>query len=75
MDKLNQTQRAAVSKISTECLRIKLGKAEFDEQLVAEMTRDQLLEKWTNCVLSGKDQPSEAAARIPTVGYDVELER
>jgi len=75
MEKLNPTQRAAMSKMSTERLRIKLGKADFDEQLVAEMTREQLLEAWANCVLSGKDQPSEAAARIPTVGYDVELER
>jgi len=74
MDKLNPTQRAAMSKMSTERLLIKLGKADFDEQLVAEMTRELLLEAWANCVLSGKDQPSEAAARIPTVEYDVELE-
>ena len=76
MDKLDPAQRAAVSKISTERLRIKLGKADYDEQLVSEMTREQLLEAWANCVLAGKDKPVAAPAKAPSiVGYDVELER
>ena len=76
MDKLDPTQRAAVSEMSTERLRIKLGKADIDEQLVSEMTTEQLLEAWANCVLSGKDKPVPAAAKAaPIVGYDVELER
>ena len=62
--------------MSTERLRIKLGKADFDEQLVSEMSREQLLDAWANCVLSGKDKPVAAAAKAaPIVGYDVELER
>ena len=77
MDKIDTTQLSAVSMMSTERLRIKLGKAEFDEQLVFEMTREQLFEAWANCVLSGKDKPAAAAAAraAPTVGYDDELER
>ena len=57
MDKLDPTQRTAVSKMSTERLRIKFGKVDFDEQLVSEMTRELLLKAWANCVLSGKDKP------------------
>ena len=56
MDKLDPTQRTAVSKMSTERLRIKLSKADIDEQLVSEMTREQLLEPWANCVLYGEDK-------------------
>ena len=72
MDKLDPTQRTAVSKMSTERLRIKLGEADFDEQLVSEMTREQLLEAWANCVLSGNDKPVAAATKAaPIVRYDV----
>jgi hypothetical protein len=76
MNKLDPTERSAVAKMSTERLRIKLGKADFEEQLVAEMSREQLLEAWAECVATGRDKPSAIAARAaPTVGYDVELEK
>lgn len=76
MEQLDSTQRAAVGKMSTERLRIKLGKADFDEQLVAEMTREQLLDAWAKCILAGRDKPPAAAATAaPTIGYDVELEK
>jgi hypothetical protein len=76
MEQLDSTQRAAVSKISTERLRIKLGKVNFDEQLVADMTREQLSDAWAKCILAGRDKPQAAAATVaPTIGYDVELER
>ena len=57
MEKLDPTQRTAVSKMSTERLRIKLGKADFDEQLVSEMSREQLLDVWAKCILEGRDKP------------------
>jgi hypothetical protein len=76
MEQLDSTQRAAVSKMSTERLRVKLGKTDFDEQLVAEMTREQLLDAWAKCILAGRDKPQAAAATAaPTIGYDVELEK
>jgi hypothetical protein len=76
MEQLDPTQRSAVMKMSTERLRIKLGKADFDEQLVSEMTREQLLESWAKCIIAGRDKPQAAAAvKLPTIGYDVELEK
>jgi len=73
MEQLDSTQHSAVMKMSTERLRIKLGKAEFDEQLVSEMTREQLLDSWAKCIIAGRDKPQASAAMItPTIGYDVE---
>jgi hypothetical protein len=40
------------------------------------MSREQLLNAWAKVVLSSKYlPPPAAAAKAPTVGYDVELER
>jgi len=76
MEKLDPTQRTAVSKMSTERLRIKLGKADFDEQLVSEMSREQLLDAWAKCILEGRDKPPAVTAKVaPTIGYDVEVEK
>ncbi len=83
MEQLDPTQRGALIKMSTERLLIKLGKADLDEQLVADMTREQLLDAWAKCILTGRDKPQAAAAAAaavaamvtPTIGYDVELEK
>ena len=41
MDKLDEKQRVAAVKLSTERLRIKkLAKSDLDEQVVADLTRD-----------------------------------
>jgi len=40
------------------------------------MTREQLLDTWAKVVFSMKDIPPMAVAtKVPTVGYDVELEK
>jgi hypothetical protein len=76
MERLEPSQRESISKMSSDCLRMKLAKAEFDEQQVAAMSREQLLDAWAKAVAEGKDRPpSAAAAHVPAVGYDVELER
>jgi hypothetical protein len=78
MEHLDPSQRESIKKMSTERLRVKLAKADFDEQQLTEMSREQLLEAWAKVVVSGKDVPppaAAAAAKAPTVGYDVELER
>jgi len=63
-------------KISTERLHIKLGKADFDKQIVSEMMRELLLDSWAKCIIAGRDKPQAAAAiTAPTIGYDVELEK
>jgi hypothetical protein len=76
MERLEPSQRESISKMSSDRLRMKLAKAEFDEQQVAAMSREQLLDAWAKAVAEGKDRsPSAAAAHVPAVGYDVELER
>jgi hypothetical protein len=43
---------------------------------LAEIWREQMLDAWSKVVLSIKDvPPPAAAAKAPTVGYDVELKR
>jgi hypothetical protein len=76
MERLEPSQRESISKMSSDRLRMKLAKAEFDEQQVAAMSREQLLDAWAKAVAEEKDRPpSTAAAHVPAVGYNVELER
>ena len=76
MEQLEPSQRESIKKMSTDRLRTKLTDAGFDTKQLADMTREQLLDAWAKVVLSSKDVlPPAAAAKAPTVGYDVELER
>jgi hypothetical protein len=76
MKRLEPSQRESISKMSSDRLRVKLAEAEFDEQQIAAMSREQLINAWAKAVAEGKDRPpSAAAAHVPAVGYDVELER
>ena len=76
MEQLEPSQRESVKKMSTDRLRAKLADAGFDTKQLNEMTREQLLDAWAKVVLSSKDVPPTAVAtKVPTVGYDVELER
>ena len=76
MEQLEPSQRESVKKMSTDRLRTKLADVGFDTKQLTEMTREQLLDAWAKIVLSSKDMPPAAAAtKVPTVGYDVELER
>jgi len=74
MEQSDPTLRSAVMKMSTERLRTKLGKADFDEQLVSQMTREQLLDSWAKCIIAGRDKlQATVAITAPTIRYDVEL--
>jgi hypothetical protein len=76
MERLEPSQRESILKMSNDRLRMKLAKAEFHEQQVAAMSREQLLDAWAKVVAEEKDRPPIAAAvHAPAVGYDVELER
>jgi hypothetical protein len=76
MERLEPSQRESISKMSSDRLLMKLAKAEFDEQQIAAMSREQLINAWAKAVAEGKDRPPSAAAvHVPAVGYDVELER
>jgi hypothetical protein len=76
MERLEPSQRESISKMSSDRLRMKLAKAEFDEQQIGAMSRKLLLDTWAKAVAEGKGRPpSAAAAHMPAVGYDVGLER
>ena len=76
MEQLEPSQRESIKKMSTDRLRTKLTDAGFDSKQLTDMTREQLLDTWAKVVLSSKDVlPPAAAAKAPTVGYDVQLER
>jgi hypothetical protein len=70
------SQRESISKMSSDRLRMKLANADLDEQQVAAMSREQLLDAWTEVVAERKNRPPlAAAAHVPAVGYDMKLER
>ena len=79
MDSLSMEKQADIRKMSTARLTTRLIKAGYDEEVVSGMERDELMEEWAACVLSGKDQPSPAVSEIvtrPTVAMaDPELQR
>jgi len=76
MEQLEPSQRESVKKMSTDRLRTKLTEIRFDTKQLTEMTREQLLDTWAKVVFSMKDIPPMAVAtKVPTVGYDVELEK
>jgi len=52
MEKLNSKQQAEVGKMSTERLRTKLAKLGYDEELVATADRSELLNMYTEYILS-----------------------
>jgi len=62
--------------MSTDRLRTKLAEIGFDTKQLTEMTREQLLDTRAKVVFSMKDiSPMAVATKVPTVGYDVELEK
>ena len=72
-------KQADIRKLSTARIIAKLIKAGYDEEVVSGMERDELVEEWAACVMSGKDQPSPAVSEMvtrPTVTMaDPELQR
>ena len=79
MDSLSSEKQAAIKKISTNTLVAKLIKAGYDEEVVVEMDRDQLIAELAECVLADKDQPSIAESAVvvkPTVAMtDHEMQK
>ena len=80
MDKLTQSQRDTLTKMATDRLRAKLAKAGFEESQLSTMARESMLDACAN--LSLKEQEltapaavAAAATAVPTIGYDVELEK
>jgi flagellar biosynthesis GTPase FlhF len=64
--------------MSEERLVMKLLKAGLEEEAIAEMSREQLINAWAELVAAGREQPKEAFAAAATgkaLGYDVDLER
>jgi hypothetical protein len=78
MEKLEPSVRDTIKKMSKERLVMKLLKAGLEEEAIAEMSREQLVNAWAERVATGRDQPKEAfvaAAAGKALGYDVDLER
>ena len=74
MDKLSDSQREAIKKMSSERLYHKLVHAGFDEKKMENMDRAARMSAWATLVASSKDKPS--AAEVTKVeapsGYDAE---
>jgi hypothetical protein len=68
--------RDTIKKMYKERLVMKLLKAGLDEEAIAEMSREQLVNAWAELVAAGREQPKEAlAAAGKAIGYAVGLER
>jgi len=72
MEKLEKKQRDAIIKISTARLTAKLALVGLSEEDLGTLSREQLLEKWAEIVLAGKDVP---VANKSTYSLEVERER
>ena len=76
MERLSKQAQDNIRKTSTIRLQTNLINAGADEQDVAALDRQQLMETWAQKVAEGKDKPVAAVpeAKAP-VGYDPEVER
>jgi len=72
MDKLSQKQQQEVSKTSTERLRMKLAKADYDEETVATADRNMLLNMYADYLLAPTVEPK---AEVETVAEELALRR
>ena len=77
MDKLSDSQRENIKKMSSERLYSKLVQAGVEEEKVENMDRAARMSAWATLVASGKDKPSapEVTKVGAPVGYDVEIEK
>jgi hypothetical protein len=62
MEKLEPSVRDTIEKMPKERLVMKLLKAGLEEDAIAEMSREQLVNAWAELVATGRDQPNEALA-------------
>ena len=75
MDKLSDTQRDKVKKMSDVRLAAKLGQSGFSPEQLEAMDRPALLNAMAQLILSGKDEAPAATAVPVQPAYDVELEK
>lgn len=76
MERLPKQAQENIRKTSTIRLQTNLINAGVDEQAVAALERQQLMEAWAQKVVEGKDKPVAAVPEAKTpVGYDPEVER
>jgi len=71
MEQLSQKQQEAVKKASTDKLRAYLLKADFPEDEVMRMSREELMSKWAGVLATTGAEPGHMRA----VGYDPTLEK
>jgi hypothetical protein len=62
MDKIPEEKQKEIKKLSTPRLVAKLMKVGYEEEALGEMSREQLMEEWAECVGAGVEQPQPTAA-------------
>jgi hypothetical protein len=74
MDKLSESKRAEVKKMSDARLMSKLMQAGYSADQVEAMNREVLMSTWAEIVVTGKEVASATA--VPRqMGYDIEVEK
>ena len=63
MDKLSESQRASIAKMSDERLQIKLSKAGYTPDLLIQCTRSDLMKAVAEVMIAEDEQQAAAAAR------------
>jgi hypothetical protein len=71
MEQLSKTQQEGIKKASTERLRVNLLKADYAEEEVMRMSREELMDTWAKVLALG----GGATAAPKAVGYDLALEK
>jgi hypothetical protein len=69
MDKLTQSQRDALTKMSTDRLRGKLAKADFEESQISTMSREQLLDACATLALERTRVNSAGSSSSNSANY------
>jgi len=73
MDKLSESKKAEVKKMSDTRLISKLTQAGYSSEQIETMNRETLMSTWAEALVAGKE--ASAAAAHSKVGYDPELEK
>jgi hypothetical protein len=69
MEKLPETSRTSVVKMSEARLTVKLQQAGYTVEDLEDMDRSAMLNAWAEIILAGRDQPE--AGSVPTEGNGV----
>jgi hypothetical protein len=71
MESLPPKTQELIKKMSTGILSVKLSRAGYEEEAIAEMTREQLIAAWAELVATGQIKPRVK----PSFYTDPEIER